>query len=148
MTTQTFSISFSSDEEDFISRACPECGARFKAKVVDGEITISSCPFCQHEGNRWETPEQLEYGKAFAAKQVLQPEFDKLDRAFKSLGRGGGGMFSVKVTGEMPDLRVPSKPVERTEEMPQRTTSACCNATVRHDESAQPRFCIACGKPA
>lgn len=145
MTPQTFSISFSSDEEDFISRACPECGTRFKAKVTDGEINISSCPFCQHEGDRWETPEQLEYGKAYAARQVLQPEFDKLARAFKSLGRAGG---MVKVTGRMPDLNVPPKPVERTEDMPKRTTSACCNATVRHDEDVHPRFCIACGNAA
>ncbi len=145
MSTQTFSISFSSDEEGFISRACPECGTRFKAKVVDGEIAISSCPFCQHDGNRWETPEQIEYGKAYATKQVLEPQFAKLDRAFKSLGRGGG---MVKVTGKMPDLKVPPKPVEQTEDMPQRTTSACCNATVRHDENVQPRFCIACGTAA
>lgn len=146
MTTTTVSLSFETDTEDFISRSCPDCDARFKARVIDGEPGISFCPFCKHEGHRWETPEQLEYGKAFAAKQVLQPEFDKLDRAFKSLGRSGGGMFSVKVTGKMPDLNVPSKPVERTEDMPQRTTSSCCNVTVRHDDSVEPQFCITCGK--
>lgn len=148
MTTTTVSLSFETDSEDFISRACPECDKRFKAKVTDGETGISFCPFCQHEGERWGTPEQLEYAKAFAAKQVVQPHFDKLDRAFKSLGRAGGGGLSVKVTGKMPDLKVSPKPVERTEDMPQRTTSMCCNVTVRHDEDVRPRFCIACGKAA
>jgi hypothetical protein len=93
-----------------------------------------------------ETNEQLEYGKAFVAKEVLQPEFDKLDRAFKGFGRSGGGM--IKVTGKMPDQNVPSKPVARNEEMPHRITFACCNATVRHDEAVQPHCCITCGKAA
>jgi hypothetical protein len=146
MTTRTFSISFSTDEEDFISRACPECGTRFKVKVVNGETAISSCPFCKHKDSRWETPEQIEYGKAFAAKEVLQPELAKLDRAFKSLGRAGGPGLSVKVTGSMPDLKVPPKPVERTEEMPDRTSFACCGAVVRHAPVTRPGFCPACGE--
>lgn len=146
MSTTTVSLSFETDAEDFISRSCPECEVRFKAKVTDGETEISFCPFCKHEGNRWETPEQLEYGKAFAAKQVVQPHFDKLDRALKGLGRAGGGGLSVKVTGKMPDLKVPPKPTERVEELPQRTTFACCDVTLRHDDAMPPSFCIACGK--
>ncbi len=146
MSTRTFSISFSTDDQDFISRACPVCAHRFKAKVSDRETAISFCPFCKHKGSRWETPEQIEYGKALATKEVLQPELAKLDRAFKDLGRAGGPGFSVKVTGSMPDLSVPPKPVERTEEMPDRTSFACCGTAVRHDAATHAKFCPSCGE--
>jgi hypothetical protein len=85
-------------------------------------------------------------GKAFATKQVLQPEFDKLDRAFKNLGRAGGRGLSVKVTGTMPDLDVPVKPVEGTGELPTRKMFGCCSVVVRHHADAKPRFCITCGE--
>lgn len=142
MNTRTFSISFATDDEDFISRACPGCGERFKIKVDNGETTVSFCPFCGRSGSRWETQRQLEYAKAFAAKKVLQPELAKLDRAFRNLGSDSGGL--VKVTGKMSELRVPPKPVEQTEDLPLRALFKCCNQVVRHGAQAIPRFCIAC----
>lgn len=147
MSIQRFAVSFSTDSEQFISRACCECRTRFKSKISNGEATIAFCPFCRREGSRWETPEQLEYGKALAAKSVLQPELMKLDRAFKSLQRAGGSGLSVKVTGRMPDLRVPRKPIERTEEMPNRTVFECCGTVVRHAATTHPSACPACGNP-
>lgn len=143
MSTRTLTISFATDGEDFISRACPECGERFKIRLDEGEATVSFCPFCGRSGSRWETQRQLEYAKAFAAKQVLEPELAKLDQAFRNLGSATGGM--VKVTGKMSELRVPPKPVEQTDDLQYRALFHCCSQVVRHGPQTIPRYCIACG---
>jgi hypothetical protein len=144
MTTTTVSVSFAPDSQGFTSRACPQCRVRFKiASGQGGSASLAFCPFCRHEGVRWETPEQIKYGKAFAARKVLQPHLDKLDQAFRNLGRAGGG--TVRVTGKKPSVDVPPKPVERDSDMPQRFTLTCCGKTIRHEATAQPRYCAICG---
>jgi len=146
MTTTTVKVSFEPDSEGFTSRACPECGGRFKIAFGKGSpAPLAFCPFCRHEGARWETPEQIEYGKAFAARQVVKPHFDRIDQSFRDLERAGGRHIKVKVTGKMPDLKVPPKPPERVSDLPERSTFACCGETILHDTATVPRHCVICG---
>jgi hypothetical protein len=140
-------VAFDSDGEGFTSRACPTCGKRFKIAAGQGSTRpLAFCPFCGQKGSRWETPEQIEYGKAFAARAVMKPALDQLDKSFKSLGRVGGGALKVKVTGKMPGFNVPPKPTERVDYLTERTTFQCCGETVRHDQAATPAHCVICGR--
>jgi hypothetical protein len=147
MTTVTVTVSFEPDSRGFTSRACPECGKRFKAAFGKGSShPLAFCPFCHHEGARWETPEQIEYGGAYATREVVQPHFDKLDRSLRDLERAGGRHLRVRVSGHMPRLDVPAKPVEGEDDMPECTIFTCCTEVVRHASENEPAFCPICGE--
>lgn len=143
MSVTHITVKFESDEDGFVSRACHSCRHRFKIKAGEREPAVAFCPFCKHEGARWETPEQIEYGKGVAKQKVVQPALDKLSESFRNLGRSSGGV--VRVTGSMPRIPTPRKPTERLEHMPERTTSSCCARTVRHEPDDKPIFCPSCG---
>lgn len=146
MGTQTMTVSFNTDSAGFISQECPACGRRFKIQPGKGSPQpVSHCAFCEHSATDcWFTPEQAEYLGAVATRDVLGPQLDKLDRAFRRLGSGSGGM--IRVTGRVERPRVPPTPQERDEEMPTTVTFACCGETIRHDPATRPTYCIICGK--
>jgi hypothetical protein len=142
----TITVSFQPDSEGFTSRACMACGTRFKAAFGQGAAApLAFCPYCRHEGSRWETPEQFEYAKAYVMHKELGPAVDKVTRAFKNLGRAGGSLFKVTVSGSGPKFPRPHKPIEHASELPTRTTFTCCGETIRHDAALPPRFCVICG---
>lgn len=141
----TVRVSFEPDSEGFTSRACGNCSASFKVAFGQGaSAPLAYCPHCGQRGDRWETPEQSDYGKAFVARALLSPALDKLNQSFRKLGRSRGPIQG-KVTGRTPTLNVPTKPVERADELPARTILPCCGETIRHSASATPRYCAICG---
>ena len=146
-TKRTLSVGFAADSEDFISRECGGCHARFKAAVVEGGTTVRFCPFCGCESDRWETPEQLRYAKEYAAKTVMQPALEQFDRAMRRLSRSGG-RSGVRGTGRVGRLPTPRRPVEGTEEMRQRSTFGCCGEVLRHDATRVALCCPVCGAAA
>jgi hypothetical protein len=87
MGTQTMIVSFNTDSAGFISQECPRCGRRFKIQPGTGSLRpVSHCAFCEHSATDcWFTPEQAEYLGAVATHEVLGPQLDKLDRAFRKL---------------------------------------------------------------
>ncbi len=145
MGQQTMTVSFNTDSEGFISQECPACERRFKIQPGKGSPRpVSHCPFCKHFGaDCWFTPEQVEYVGSVAARDVLGPHLEKLDRAFRQLGSGSGGM--IKVTGRVQKPRVPPTPVERDNEMSSKATFDCCGETIRHDTVNRPIYCVICG---
>jgi hypothetical protein len=87
----------------------------------------------------------VEYIRGYAAREVLGPHLDKLDRQLRSMGSGSRGMF--KVTGSVQRPRVPPKPEESDDEMPRETTFACCGEVIRHKPDLVPGYCVICGCP-
>jgi len=138
-------VSLNTDGQGFISQMCPSCNRRFKVQPKSPN-RISHCPFCEHGDEHWFTPEQVEYLQGYAAREVLGPHLDKLDRQLRNMGSGSRGMF--KVTGSVQKPDVPPKPEESDDEMPIATMFTCCGETIRHDESNRPAHCIVCGGPA
>jgi hypothetical protein len=146
MSITHITVKFESDEEGFVSRSCPSCHLRFKIKPSESEPSVVFCPFCKREGNRWETPEQIEYRKGIAKQKVVQPALDRISESFRKLGRSGGGI-RVKVTGGTPRIPTPTKPRERLDEMREVFVFDCCQRSVRHSPGSKPTFCPTCGKP-
>jgi hypothetical protein len=141
MSTNRIAVSFDTDADGFISRTCPNCRTRFKVGVISGQTSVTYCPFCGNRAERWETAEQLEYAKSFAARQLLQPALDNLHHAFEGMrGKGAGRATSAGKAR----INVPPKPVE-TDQFVERTSFNCCNRVVRHDSSSTPRYCLVCG---
>lgn len=145
MSIARITINFESDEKGFVSRSCPACHGRFKIKPSESDPAVVFCPFCKHKGTRWETPEQIEYGKGIAKQKVVQPALDKLSESFRKLGRGSGGV--IRVSGSMQRIPTPRKPRERVEDMPNVVTFTCCERSVRHGPDAAPGSCPSCGAP-
>jgi hypothetical protein len=95
---------FPRDSDGFMSRECPECEGRFKVEVDDeaggsdlsdeealaaAEAMQRYCPLCHAvvDGNKWWTPEQIEYA-ASAVSAVVQSKFQDMleDTARQSRG--------------------------------------------------------------
>jgi hypothetical protein len=148
MGTRTMTVSFNTDSAGFISQECPTCRRRFKIQPGKGSPNpVSHCPFCEHAATDcWFTPEQAEYLGAVATHNVLGPELDKLDRAFRRMGSDSGGV--IRVTGRVEKPRVPPTPEESDDEMPVTATFACCGETIRHEPANRPTYCVICGKRA
>ena len=146
----TISLSIPSDDDGFLSRECPTCLGTFKAKVIDGGITVHFCPYCGHEGDDcWWTSDQLAYARA-AAMEALSPTIDKM---FDGLESASGGFIKVSVERSTPQRPVLPMETSGTEE---RHLFGCCSAEAKierrllttPDGSIAPVTCISCGTVA
>ena len=146
MTVTRITVTFDSDGAGFVSRSCPTCHRRFKIKPSAKEQPENTfCPFCRHQGGRWETAEQIEYGKGIAKQKVVQPALDSITKSFRALGRSGGGI-RLKFSGSGPHVPTPQRPRERIEELPEVLSLSCCGRAVRHAADVKPTFCPWCGE--
>lgn len=144
--SETISVTFETDAEGFLSRACSACDGRFKVVFGKGSAEpVGFCPFCDHLDEQWFTTEQAEYVQALIASTFVQPEIEKISRSLEELSRVGRGLAEVTMT-ESIDFSVPPKPVERADDLPARTTFVCCGETIRHESSTPPTRCVICGK--
>jgi hypothetical protein len=120
---------FPKDSDGFLSRECPECEGRFKVSVSDependgvpardeglsdDEILTRDeemqryCPLCHQavRGNRWWTPEQIEFAEE-AISAAVQIKFQEM---LKETANKAGGLLEFR-SGGTPAM--PSPPEE------------------------------------
>lgn len=145
------SVTLPSDEDGYDEKECPnpDCLARFKIHTDDWTSLVADervfCPVCRHEANSqsWFTPEQIEYAKAVALRQMK----GEIDRAFargarRSQGRPTSGMLSISFSyrpGHTPYLA----PLSAGAVLEQRSTCEACGC--RYASIGAAFFCPACG---
>lgn len=136
-------VSFSTDDEGFISQQCPSCSRRFKIRVDDeSNQTVNHCPYCGSPSeDGWLTEEQRAYAMGVVTQQAIDPILERFSRGLNRLNRPGS---LITVSGRYEKTVPPSKPVETGEPMPL-FTPPCCNEPVKHDGSTLHLFCVVCG---
>ena len=109
------------DSDGFLSRECPECEGRFKVKVAaaeeqqlpgeeaaaEADAMLLYCPLCHQlvEGNKWWTPEQLEFAKEIIGAAVSS----EFQRMLSETASRSGGLLEFKGS---PAPAMPSPPEE------------------------------------
>jgi hypothetical protein len=141
------SLNIPSDDDGFLSRECPTCLGTFKARVIEGGITVHFCPYCGHEGDDcWWTSSQLAYARA-AAMEALSPTIDAM---FDGLGSASGGLIKVSVERSTPERPVLPVEISGTEEI---HSFECCGTEAKIERhllttsagTTAPVTCISCG---
>lgn len=123
---------FPKDADGILSRECPECESRFKVWVADetddtgpdaldeglsdDEVLVKAeelrryCPLCHQlvAGNKWWTPEQIEFAKE-AISAAVQTKFHEM---LKETADKSGGLLEFQGSGPP---AMPSPPVEHDE---------------------------------
>lgn len=100
--TKQFSVSIEPDEHGMIGRQCPqqECGLYFKLKLETGWGTeVIRCPYCHMEGHptNFVTPDQLEYAKSVALKNLVEPMLLGFKKDVERLNRNQArGLLELK----------------------------------------------------
>jgi predicted RNA-binding Zn-ribbon protein involved in translation (DUF1610 family) len=140
-------ISFTPDEDGYLSQECPECVKTFKVKFSqesDGK-TLSFCPYCGYEGKScWWTTDQVNYINSTAKNEFVNPLLRDFQKEMQSLNRPGG---SIKYTpGRIDDSAIVA-PVETNEPMPI-FNFACCDESIKYAEGTTELHCIICGMQA
>ncbi len=144
MSTTRVIVSFKKDSRGFVSRDCPTCKQRFKVQLSDDGKPLRHCPFCGHSGSDcWMLSEHQKYAQSVAASVVLNPAIDKIDKAFRNMAKGSGGM--VKVTGSVSRPKVLPQPREPEDDDFVETALACCSEKIRHAASHRVAHCAICG---
>ena len=102
MTLIDIPVSLKTDEKGLLGRECPECERYFKMKVRrDLNNSECICPYCECKDShsRFFTQDQIEYMKSYAAREVLGPEFRKLEKTMRGLEQSTkGGLIQIKVS--------------------------------------------------
>ena len=133
-------VSLPADRDGFISKKCPSCTRRFKART-DIE-RLEHCVYCGASSSTgWYTEEQEAYILAVACEQGVDPLLEEFGRELGQIkGSGSGISFSAHFERTV----VPPKPIES--DTPMRVfTSACCGVRVKYDEVPLTLYCVACG---
>jgi len=125
--TLQFSVSISTDRDNFLRRTCDSCGLDFKTEASAADLQWAlaaycrrsgvdigepadagkspmrmSCPYCSHEDDVTHTltEETMEYLKRIVYREYVFPQMDKLFSGIEDSFRGprrSGGMFSISV---------------------------------------------------
>ena len=137
-------VSFSTDDDGFLSQQCPSCERRFKVKFGEGsDQPIAFCPYCGHnEQGCWWTQQQADYLAAKASDEVVGPQIEKMARDFNRRSRRDD---FVQVSMEVKRSPVPEPPVEHNDEWPT-CRFDCCGEIIKHEGKESTLHCIICGK--
>lgn len=126
----TFSVSFSTDIEGFLTQECPHCYRKFKVKFEQGGGKMGFCPYCSKQANDWWTREQQEYLNAEIQNKAINPLLKGLNSEF----------FKVK-----PKNKLAIPPIEK--EGLKKFEFSCCREMIKILENwDKPLTCIICGK--
>lgn len=136
------------DENGFLGRECPEkaCLGYFKVKPgtgLTGPDLQCHCPYCGHVGDTdtfW-TPDQLEYAKSVAVRQVTDDLFKELKKSeFDHPAHGPFGIgVSMKVTRGQP------WPIRQYREKRLETSVVCEQCTLEYSVFGLFAYCPDCG---
>jgi len=146
------SLEFALDDDGYLDRLCPndECGAHFKVHYDDLEAKVSSaafhCPICGFatDATEWNTPEQCDYMKAAAIREVqrqLGVAFQEGAKAFNRSQRSDGFItmsLSYKPTSFPLVLTPDASGIMRQQ-------STCEECGMRYASVGAAFFCPACG---
>jgi hypothetical protein len=118
-------VSLPADREGFVSKKCPSCTRRFKART-DIE-RLEHCVYCgARSSTGWHTEEQEAYILAVACEQGVDPLLADSGREQRQIDASGSGIsFSTHFERTV----APPKPVESDTPMGV-FTSACCGVEV------------------
>lgn len=146
------SLDFALDGNRYLDRMCPngECGARFKVQFDDLNVNVRLdafyCPICglASEATEWNTPEQVDYIKNAAFREIqrqLGTAFEKETRSFNRSQRSDG-FISMTMSYKPTQLPV-LMPPEALDVMSQQSTCEQCG--FRYASVGAAFFCPACG---
>lgn len=146
------SLAFALDEDRFLERLCPneECGARFKVQYDDLDAKVNPeaffCPICglAAKATEWNTPEQMEYMKGVALREIqrqLGAAFENSAHSF-SRPRRSDGFITMTMSYKPTSLPILFPP-EASDVMRQQTTCEACG--MRYASVGAAFFCPACG---
>jgi hypothetical protein len=143
----SFSVPIKPDEDGYIGRECPvkECLGYFKLTPGTGlpGPAPCHCPYCGHRGesNTFFTPEQIEYAKSVAFRQITDAFYQDLkSMEFNHKPRGAFGIgVSMKVSRSAP------KPIRYYREKQLETEVVCDGCTLRYAIYGVFGWCPDCG---
>ena len=146
------SLEFALDDDRYLDRACPSdrCGACFKVHYDDLEPRVRDdefhCPICGFtaEATEWNTPEQADYIKAAAVREVqrqLGLAFERSAKAF-TRPRRSDGFITVRLSYKPSPIPL-AVPPAASELMSQPLTCEACG--LRYASVGAALFCPACG---
>jgi hypothetical protein len=159
------SMSIPLDGDGFLRRECPTCEREFKwlpspdpetdedaaAETAGAEASESYyCPYCAVTAppDAWLTKAQVAVMHEIVRHELVDPEFDKLERKFDRLNRSSGGLIGIEVRLER-DEPEPAPELDETDDM-RRVDFACHPAEPVKvlDDWDGPVHCLICGEPA
>jgi hypothetical protein len=133
-------VSLPGDRDGFISKRCPSCARRFKART-DIE-RLEHCVYCGATSSAgWYTEEQEAYILAVACEQGVDPMLEEFGRELEQINVPGS---PISFSAHFERTVVPPKPVESNSPM-NVFTSACCGVPVKYDGVPVTLNCVACG---
>lgn len=141
MSEKTISMNLPLDSDGFLRRECSSCERQFKwhpnqqqTMPDDGDGPVAEtlyeddagsypnpehyyCPYCSEPAtpDAWWTKEQLEYGKALAAAEILGPQLRDLADSLKGMN-SRGGLINLSIDADMPDFSRP-EPLTEPDDM-------------------------------
>lgn len=141
------SVPIKPDDEGYVGRECPvkECLGYFKLTPGTGlpGPAPCHCPYCGHRGesNTFFTPEQIEYAKSVAFRQITDAFYqDMKSMEFNHKPRGAFGIgISMKVSRSAP------KPLHYYREKQLETEVVCDGCTLRYAIYGVFGWCPDCG---
>ncbi len=110
MLEQRVSVTLPKDENGMTGRQCSECGQYFKVKLGTGlKTTTMHCPYCGFSGpaSDFHTPDQIEYVKSVAIKQLLDPMMRNFKQSVEGLNQPArNSLISLRFEVKTPNFRV------------------------------------------
>lgn len=147
--TRTLEMTLSLDSDEFLRRCCPACDREFKWRHTPSgeappyEVDEYHCPYCGRSATEFWTAAQVEYMKALAYNEVVEPSLRKIEDSMRSMGRRGGGLLRVTINRATPPP--PVRPAERDD---MRRVEAPCHPEEPIkvlDDWTGPVHCLVCG---
>ena len=112
MSYQQLRVTLPKDENGMTGRQCKAtgCGQYFKVKLGTGLKTATMhCPYCGASGSSsdFHTPDQIEYAKSVAIKQLLDPMMRDFKQSVERLNQPArNSLISLRFEVQTPSFRV------------------------------------------
>lgn len=112
MGDQIVKVTLQADSRGMLGRRCPssDCAQYFKLKPGTGLPTSECyCPYCETGGDTqsFSTPDQIEYAKSIAAKQVMEPLLRQFGQNLTRISnQTRGGFIELKFSMRTPQFRI------------------------------------------
>lgn len=147
----TISVPLPTDAKGYVDRRCPSkgCNSLFKVFSDDWDAKVPDarafCPLCRFKApsDEWATPQQKQYVKAVAMRELRKRVNGALEAGAKSFNRrpqSGFLTFSLSVTPDRTPVFLPRAVGEIMEQ-----AFACEICSCRYTSVGAAFFCPACG---
>jgi len=112
MSSEVVKVTLKTDARGMLGRRCPssDCAQYFKLKPGTGLSTSKChCPYCGASGDTqsFSTPDQIEYAKSIATKQVMEPLLRQFGQNLSRISnQTRGGLVELKFSMRTPQFRI------------------------------------------